>query len=70
MDDQRTRMSECIECSEQPLTFAVYNGNTPKDEDDTERDVFAVEENRKKHELVRRDEIRRVHHPNIVETLI
>lgn len=68
MDDQRTRMSECIECSEQPLTFAVYNGNTPKDINDTEGDVVAVEENRKKHELVRRDEIRLAHHPNILFT--
>lgn len=68
MDDQRTRMSECIECSGQPLTFAVYNGNTPNDKDDDQRDAKAVMEDQRKHEVVLRSEIRNAHHPNILFT--
>lgn len=67
MDDQRTRMSECIECSEQKLTFAVYNGNSPENEDDIDRNVTTVLADRRKHEYVLRDEIRK-NHPNILFT--
>lgn len=67
MDDQRTRMSECVECCGQDLTFAVYNGNTPNDIDDTYRDGASVGSDRRKHELVFRDEIQSGH-PNILFT--
>ena len=67
MDDQRTRMSECIECSGQELRFAVYNGNTPEDVDDVDRNVTTVLADRRKHEYVLRDEIRD-NHPNILFT--
>ena len=67
MDDQRTRMSECIECSGQELKFAVYNGNTPEDDNDIDRNVNTVKEDKRKHEYVLRDEIRD-NHPNILFT--
>lgn len=67
MDDQRTRMSECIECSGQELKFAVYNGNTPEDRDDKDRNVDTVLADKRKHEYVLRDEIRD-NHPNILFT--
>lgn len=67
MDDQRTRMSECIECSGQELKFAVYNGNTPEDVDDVDRNATTALADRRKHEYVLRDEIRD-NHPNILFT--
>ncbi|MCQ2301159.1 MAG: DEAD/DEAH box helicase [Bacteroidales bacterium] len=66
MDDQRTRMSECIECSGVDLKFAVYNGNTPEDVDDENYQI--VEGDRRKHELIHREEIRNGNHPNILFT--
>ena len=68
MDDQRTRMSECIECCGQNLSFAVYNGNTPNNEDDETRNANTVFEDRRKHESIFRDEIRKNPHPNILFT--
>lgn len=68
MDDQRTRMSEIIECSGKELRFAVYNGNTPDDEYDEKRNADIVKTDRRKHELVFRDEIRGKRHPNIIFT--
>lgn len=68
MEDQRIRMSECIECSGgNSIKFAVYNGNTPNDINDTKRDAATVLADRRKHELVFRDEIRQTH-PNIIFT--
>lgn len=68
MEDQRIRMSECIECSgDNSIKFAVYNGNTPNDIDDAHRDATTVLADRRKHELVFRDEIRQTH-PNIIFT--
>lgn len=71
MDDQRTRMSEIIECSGQNLNFAVYNGNTPDDGEDEKRNAKTVRLDRRKHELVSRNEIRdntNHQHPNILFT--
>ena len=71
MDDQRTRMSEIIECSGQNLNFAVYNGNTPDDGDDEKRNPQTAKGDRRKHEFVFRDEIRdktNHQHPNILFT--
>ena len=68
MDDQRTRMSECIECCEQDLKFAVYNGNTPENIDDDIRNANTVNDDRRKHEVVFRDDIRASQHPNILFT--
>ena len=68
MDDQRIRMSECIECSGQELHFAVYNGNTPNDKEDEKRNATIAESDRRKHELVFRDEIQSNKHPNILFT--
>lgn len=68
MDDQRTRMSECIECCAQNLSFAVYNGNTPDDPEDEKRNAETVYNDRRKHEMVFRAEIRTQKHPNILFT--
>ncbi len=68
MDDQRTRMSECIECCGQDLKFAVYNGNTPEDENDDKRNADTAMADRRKHEYVLRSEIRQSSHPNILFT--
>jgi len=71
MDDQRTRMSEIIECSGQHLNFAVYNGNTPDNDEDEKRNSQTARRDRRKHELVFRDEIRgekEYPHPNILFT--
>lgn len=68
MEDQRVRMSECIECSgDNSIKFAVYNGNTPNDINDQNRDATMILADRRKHELVFRDEIRQTH-PNILFT--
>ena len=69
MEDQRTRMSEIIECSENDnLHFAVYNGNTPEDDEDEEKNADTVKQDRRKHELVFRNDIRADKHPNILFT--
>ena len=71
MDDQRTRMSEIIGCSGQNLNFAVYNGNTPDDGKDEKRNAETVRRDRRKYEIVFRNEIRgekKYPHPNILFT--
>lgn len=53
MEDQKERLSEIITASGKDITFAVYNGNSPKEKDDPTHNAFRLP-----HELVYREEIR------------
>ena len=63
MEDQKERINNYITFSEKDLRFAVYNGNTPENENDERYDEDAIFEN----EIVTREKIRS-QKPNILFT--
>ena len=63
MEDQKERINNYITFSEKDLKFAVYNGNTPENENDERYDEDAIFEN----EIVTREKIRS-EKPNILFT--
>ena len=63
MEDQKERINNYITFSEKKLKFAVYNGNTPENENDERYDEEAIFEN----EIVTREMIRS-QKPNILFT--
>ncbi|MBR5780799.1 MAG: DEAD/DEAH box helicase [Bacteroidales bacterium] len=71
MEDQKQRMDNYITFSERDLKFAVYNGNTPENENspkfDYERDDNGNIIKPYQNEILTRDEIRR-ERPNILFT--
>ena len=71
MEDQKLRMDNYITFSERDLKFAVYNGNTPENENspkfDYERDDNGNIIKPYQNEILTRDEIRR-ERPNILFT--